>query len=262
MKIEEIIIGRFDESQINIPVRRGDPRITTPYLEEKGYSPMSVLEIVRLFNLKNCSIPEFYNPVNSGDGIIYHPDGRIKIDLDSENLKNLNKNSCLTRNGSLNLEKEKNAKKFEDLPDEINGLQLSFSPKEIDEWGNSWYTSYFNSDNKIWNAIIRGRWEELLKYNDEIPVRKRFSFLLNLDIKLGNLPKVQIERSIPFETERGVISGVFGSLNTSGSYVIGYSREIEEYHKKIDLYKTKLENLVNKNKKITKRINEIRRYVD
>jgi hypothetical protein len=63
-----------------------------PLLIAEGRVPMSVADLMkrRLETKKNSYIEQGFD---TGDAVIYHPDGRIKIVLDSEHLRNMSLNS-------------------------------------------------------------------------------------------------------------------------------------------------------------------------
>ncbi len=186
-------------------------------LVARGYMPISVAGIMDLRNDafksgENEWIQQVcYNRFDSGDGIVYHPDGRIKVVWDSPNLKSLTSNSKLdnfTGWSSLNLEKEKGTKRFEELPEEMKGVQLVFDPKEIKEFTGKDLREEQVPNNKFWLALARGDENRLGTYVQNVYSEINDSELMRV---------IVIDKKPDFEAERlWCLSGLGYNSNVDG----------------------------------------------
>lgn len=189
------------------------PIYTMQILKDEKLKPLSFEEILNLYvnsyHNKNYKLIKLINTINCDlrDGIIYNPDGRIKIDLDSVNLKNLNNNSIIgfsnkdkikisdkkltdkieeNWSGSLNLKSDFSAFRFDEMPNEIKNNQMLFTQKEINALnprndGNTLIIKY-NKKNKnpFFKSLVRGNIELLNEYDEIINYNKK----TNLKVKI------------------------------------------------------------------------------
>lgn len=131
-----------------------------PKLIAEGRTPLSVSGLMKR-RLEAGNLSEavrdswLYNYFDTGDAISYHPDGRAKIVLDSQLLRELNPESKLS-NGALILPSG--------MYEALEGIELSKSDLERYASGN-WLKQKEVKSNPIWQALARD--ENLLKeYTD------------------------------------------------------------------------------------------------
>ena len=141
---------------------------------------------------------------DSADSVMYHPDGRIKIVLDSNNIKNLNPKSEIGWFESLVLDSG--------TFDKTEGIE--FSRKDIAKYINSFSGQSNSIHNPLWLALAR---------NDASLLEEH---MFNVGCRNGNTQfmKVWISEQIPtYEVEKPLsISSINSGSNISG--VNGYLR--------------------------------------
>lgn len=182
-------------------------------LKDENLKPLSFEEILNLYvnsyHNRNYKIIKLLNTNNCDlrDGIIYNPDGRIKIDLDSVNLRNLNNHSIIgfsnkdktklndkkltdkieeNWHGSLNLKSDFSAFRFDEMPNEIKNNQLLFTQKEIKalnaKTNGTTLTITYNKKEKnpFFKSLVRGNTDLLNEYEEIINYNKK----TNLKVKI------------------------------------------------------------------------------
>ena len=164
--MENIQFIRKDSKEITLPVFYGKIKEVNPLLIFDGYNALSLEEIAeqRILAWQNVSSDLKLwtkNSFNSGDGIIYHPDGRVKIVPDSETLKRVCKESPFTL-ASLGSSLILSENSFD------NRQGYEFSKSEVEKYAHQFNKSEItiNSilENPIWLAIFRENKHLLMEY--------------------------------------------------------------------------------------------------
>ena len=170
------------------PIFNGKIIDKMPELITQGYTPISISEIMEqriiAWESDKENLAQIWgnNYFNSGDGIIYHPDGRIKIVPNSENIKNINKKTPLKWYGAHKLDNG--------TFDKIQGYE--FSKNEINKYANKYLNQEDVLNNSIWLALA-GEDRELLKnYTKQVYSKSH----------KPNLMKIWISETPGFEAER------------------------------------------------------------
>ncbi len=121
-----------------------------PKLIAEGRLPLSVFGLMkrRLEVLSSSDVVKssyWDNYFDSGDGIAYHPDGRAKIILDAQPLRDLTPSSKL-KNGALVL-------------DDYNSLEsLELSKADLERYAlGEWLNRRDVKENPIWQALARDK---------------------------------------------------------------------------------------------------------
>ena len=189
----------------------------------------------------------YRNYLDSGDGIVYNTDGRIKIFLDSLNLKKLNpldKNN-LAWSGALNLEKKDGVIRFDELPDEANGIQLVFTRDEINKYIQMNNTPDTVCENKILLALARGNEERLETHAENVAQLTRRSNVMNLHISVS--PEFQAERFWCLYNLNNIsnVSGNYnGRLDFNDGRLVGVAPEVQYFAELDKKRKINLEGLM------------------
>ena len=171
-----------------VPIFNGKIIEKMPELISQGYIPISISEImeqrIKAWESKDKGLISLWekNYFDSGDGIIYHPDGRIKIVLDSQNLKNINPNTQLNWYGAQVLPEQTFQK--------TQGIE--FTRNEIKEYANKYLKKKEVLSNPIWLALVREDKQLLKEYTYQV-----FSKINHLE-----LMKIWISNSPHFEAQR------------------------------------------------------------
>ena len=224
-----------------LPVYNGKTINRMPDLITQGYIPISIAEIIEqrinAYQLKNQELSQLWerNYFDSGDVIMYHPDGRIKIVFDSETLRSINP---LTKLGLF-----ESQLLSEGIFDKTQGIE--FSTRDIERFANKYLSKKDVLNNPIWIALVRGDKELLKEYTNQV-----YSKVDNF-----NSMKIWIDKASPHEEERfwyissldygsTLYGNQFGScLNRNNGRLIGVdskmnaSKKIESSNKKINLKK-------------------------
>jgi len=122
-------------------------------MESPKRTPLSIEDIMRARLEHGRGLEGWSVRFNTSDAIVYHPDGRIKIVLDSEDLKNVNEHSHFI-GGLLALP--------DGSYDSLDGLE--FSPEKVKDYSKRREDQYLGSQTKegaksdlIWNAVARDK---------------------------------------------------------------------------------------------------------
>ena len=204
--MDNVKFAKQDGSQISIPVYEGRTINQMPKLIEAGQTPMSVKDImeqrVNAWNSDDKDLAEQWgtNYFDSGDGIMYHPDGRIKVVPNSKTLRNVNSNTPLKWYGSQVLQNE--------TFDNSDGIE--FTREQIGEFGNQYLRKEQVIKNPIWLALAQDDKKLLNEYVGQVYSR----------IYDTKLMKVWISEEKPdFEAERfWCLGGLGGYSNVDGDY--------------------------------------------
>lgn len=175
-------------SSLVVPVFNGRTVDRMPELVAQGYSPISVAGIMEqrlnAWQSGNQELAQLWgkNYFDSGDGIMYHPDGRIKIVPDSETLRNVNPNTPLKWYGAQVLS--------EGSFDKAQGEE--FSRKDIKRYANELLSQKDVLNNPIWLALARGDKELLKDYAGQVFSRINNSKLMGIGV--SDAPDFEAER--------------------------------------------------------------------
>lgn len=190
-------------SSLVVPVFNGRTVDRMPELVAQGYSPISVAGImeqrIKAWQSGDQELAQLWgkNYFDSGDGIMYHPDGRIKVVPDSETLRSVNPNTSLKWYGAQVLS--------EGTFDKVQGEE--FSRKDVKRFANEYLKQNEAPENPIWLALARGDKELLKEYVGQVYSR----------INDPDLMKIWVSDAPDFEAER---LWCFGGLD-NGSLVVG-----------------------------------------
>lgn len=198
----------------SIPVFKGKSIFSMPKLISSGYMPISSSEIMeqRIIasnKIDNSDLKKDWLsiPYNSGDSVIYHPEGRIKIVYDSPTLRAVDSYDQLGNDGSLILDDGY----FREVPGP------EFSKNEVELYTGCEMKKKDVLNNPIWLASVRGDKHLFTEY-----VNMVFSLLPECD-KLMNL---FISNQNPnFENEKLLSLGGIGNgfaLDGSGTSSLNY----------------------------------------
>lgn len=184
-----------------------------PELIAQGYKPISIAQIMeeRLKEAKGLEVArenDYHkiwggDDLYSGDSILYHPDGRIKVVLDSKKVRNINDISSL-KNGSIVLPKGTFEKR--------KGVE--FSKKDTKRFtGKSLELSKILK-NEIWLTLARGDKKLLTEYAGEVSLRSTSRMLMN--ILVNDAPEFETESlwSLGHINDSNVFGGDFWGLSS------------------------------------------------
>ncbi|MEK6917753.1 MAG: hypothetical protein AABW51_02290 [Nanoarchaeota archaeon] len=154
-----------------------------PKLIADGRTPLSVSGLMkRRLELRklpvNNEVRSSYvdNYFDTGDVVVYHPDGRIKIALDSKELRGINPQSQL-RSGALV------------LPDGVyNTIQgAEFKKSDLEKYTGDLLSARQARKNPLWQTLARDK-NLLEEYADFVfkETKDRFSYDKNMGIYLGS----------------------------------------------------------------------------
>lgn len=149
-----------------------------PELIEQGFTPMSMAQVMqRRLDVLGLT-PEvkdawWMNYFDTGDAVVYHPDGRIKIVLDSQIAREINPKSTLRNNALL-------------LPDGMYEQLLGeeFNKEDVAKYakGESLTLTQVLS-NPIWRALARD--QKLLEEYAKATFKEAKSYNFDYDKQMG-----------------------------------------------------------------------------
>ena len=146
-----------------------------PNLVAEGRTPLSVSGLMqRRLETRNSSETVrnswWNNHFDTGDAIAYHPDGRIKVVLDAQSLREINPKSQLS-NGALVLP--------DGLYEKLDGQE--FTRKDVQRYVGDWLSSKDAKSNPIWQALARDT-KLLNDYVDAVfaQAKEQFSYDKNM----------------------------------------------------------------------------------
>ena len=191
MKIKQISYIENDKSLTRASMYSGPLVETMPKLLVQGYTPISISEIVeqkiKAWIRGDRKLINFWsqNYFTSGDSVMYHSDGRIKIVRNSQTLKNVNQKSILDNDGSLILP--------EGTFENTNGFE--FSKKEVLKYGNKYLKKEKILESPIWIALLGNNKELLRQYTQYVFLKSNHSYVMRIEFTTKN-PKFEIETPI------------------------------------------------------------------
>jgi hypothetical protein len=161
-----------------------------PKLIADGRVPIIVPQLLqkRLESVGTSDENYFWNNYfDTGDGIAYHPDGRVRIVPSATNMRSINPQSNI-KNGALVLSDND---EFESL------VGTDFSRKDIDKYANKLYKSAEQvSDNPLWIKLAGGDislLKEYAKKDFELAKKKGYSSE-RMGVWLHDAPETPIMR--------------------------------------------------------------------
>ncbi len=163
-----------------------------PELIKEGRAPLSTAGLMKrrlevLTASKDVKDAWWANYFDTGDAVIYHPDGRFKVVLNAEPMKELNPKSKLN-SGALVLP--------EGLYDKLDGE--SFTREEIGRYGivEKLLTQEEAKKNPIWKALAGGDQALLDSYVDAVFIKAKedYGYDKNMKIWLSQPQEVTLGR--------------------------------------------------------------------
>ena len=175
---------------------------TMPNLIYAGQVPLSIKDIMeqRVFawNSEDEELAQLWggNNFNSGDGIKYHPNGKLKIVPDSKLLREINSETDLVWGGSQALE--------EGTFDEADGFE--FTREDVREFANKYMSKKEALNNPFWQAFAQEDKTLLGEYINQVYSRTQPNDFANQEYSLGDEPQLMrifIREDVPeFEVQR------------------------------------------------------------
>lgn len=158
-----------------------------PELIAEGRIPMSVNGLMKR-RLEVSDRARFSDEVRSawmdnyfdtGDAVVYHPDGRVKIVLDAKPLREINPESKLN-NGSLVLP--------DGMYEKLEGQE--FTRDKLKKYVGNWLSSEEAKSNPLWRAMARDS-KLLNEYVDLIfsQAKQRFGYDTTMGLYVADKPK-------------------------------------------------------------------------
>ncbi|MBU0894829.1 MAG: hypothetical protein KKB88_05290 [Nanoarchaeota archaeon] len=148
-----------------------------PKLIAEGRNPLSVAGLMeaRLKHGKDLS-DWMDNYFFTGDAVVYHPDGRVKVVTDSEHLRGINSQSEL-RLGALIL--------HDGVYDTLQGQE--FTRSELEKHTGDWLSAKTVKKNPLWKALARDQ-NLLNEYTDFTfsEAKTRFKYDKNMGVYLSS----------------------------------------------------------------------------
>ena len=123
------------------------------------------------------------NYFDTGDAVLYHPDGRIKIVYDSQALREMNSDSKLV-DGALVLGNDAY---------DVEGWE--FKPSELANMANGRALTLQEArTHPLWQVLARGKQDKLDNYTGRIfkAAKERFGYDQNMGIYLGSATKEKV----------------------------------------------------------------------
>jgi hypothetical protein len=194
-----------------------------PNLIAEGRTPISVAGLMeRKLEVRDAKYsPEVRaawhdNSFDTGDGILYHPDGKIKIVTDSQTLRGISSESKLS-GGALVLP----AGAYE----AAEGYE--FSKKDLKGISRYLLTRDQAKTNPLWKALARDQ-ERLNAYVDFVfdETQRRFGYDKNMGLDIGSAQKEPTER-LWFVGWLSIRSNAVGrlDLNSGDGHLVGVAPE-------------------------------------
>ena len=205
-----------------------------PLLIADGRTPLSVeglmdlrLEALALGDGVDDEFKAAYvdNYFDTGDAILYHPDGRIKIVHDSQALRAMNSDSKLT-NGALVLDNDAY---------DVEGWE--FKPSDLANMANGRALTLQEArTHPLWNVLARGKQDKLDNYAGKIfeAAKERFSYDQNMGIYVGSgaKGKVTARSWCVVGLDYGSLADVRGNLYLGVGRLVGVATESQSAQKK------------------------------
>ena len=175
---------QLNEQPVNYKEFYGRNVDQMPNLIAEGRTPLSVQGLMkRKLETQNASEAVrnswMHNYFDTGDGVAYHPDGRIKIVPDARPLREMNSESKLV-NGALVLP--------DGMYEKLEGQE--FTRKDIQKYVGDAITSKEAKSNPLWQALARDP-KLLNEYVDLIfnQTKQQFSYGKNMGVYVSDAPE-------------------------------------------------------------------------
>ncbi len=215
-------------NRVVVPVYNGRTIDTMPRLISQGYTPISLAQIMEQrvleWESENQKLAQIWgnNYFDSGDSIIYHPDGRIKIVHDSKSLQSVNSATQLRWNGSLVLPEGT----FE------NTEGQEFSREDVDKFTGKYLKQKEVLENPIWQAFARGNKELLKTYIEQVCSRIKHPSVMQINVS-NEKPDFEAERlwhfdGIDFDRYVGGDYYQYGGLDYKFGRLVGIPQKLED----------------------------------
>jgi len=214
-KIEYIL---KNGNSILTPVFEGKNIEQMPKLISEKYLPLSLAQIMeqrlRVSERNNAELSNIWdkNYFDSGDGIIYHPDGRIKITPDSVTLKKITPDTKLSWYGSQILE--------EGTFDKLQGEE--FTRDDLSKYTEKYLDESEVLENPIWLAFVRGDKQLLKEYTRYVSLKNNNKKIMRIWIS-DQSPRFEAERLLSLyglDYNSNVVGNEDGQLDLEiGRYV-------------------------------------------
>ncbi|MBI2045210.1 hypothetical protein HYT23_04080 [Candidatus Pacearchaeota archaeon] len=191
-----------------------------PKLIAEGRTPLSVVGLMEARLKYGKQLPAWMdNYFDTGDGVLYHTDGRIKVVHDSPLIRGLNLESPL-KDGALVL--------GDGVYDSAQGQE--FERKKLEKYVESPLSKEQVKSNPIWRALARDNQGLLDEYTDFIftQAKERFGYDKNMGVYLdsaSDVPKLRawcVVRLGDRSPARGwddlaLVNGRFVGVSTGGA---------------------------------------------
>ncbi|MEK6926405.1 MAG: hypothetical protein AABW50_03955 [Nanoarchaeota archaeon] len=157
-----------------------------PKLIAEGRTPLSVAGLMEVRLKYGKELRDWMNNYfDTGDGVIYHPDGRIKIVHDSQLIRELSPKSPL-KNSALVLE--------DGVYGSVQGQE--FKKSDFEKYTGKKLSAKAVKKNPLWQALARGDQNLLNEYTNFIfsEAKENFKYDKNMGIYLdsaGDTPKLR-----------------------------------------------------------------------
>jgi len=213
---------------VEVPVFNGKIVNKMPELVAQGYNPISIAQImeqrIKAWQSKDYKLSEQWgnNEFNSGDSIIYHRDGRIKIVYDSHTLRSANTYRSLKWDSVLCLS--------EGSFDNSNGEE--FSEIMVKRFANKYLKQKEVLNNPIWLALARWDKELLKEYTNQIYLRNKNPNLMKLFIS-EERPNFEVERFLSIkglDNYSNIFGYIYGRLGDDSGRLVGLFPNIKEFN--------------------------------
>jgi len=195
-----------------------------PKLIAEGRIPLSVAGLMEARLKYGKTLPNWMdNYFDTGDAVVYHPNGNLKIVLDSEHLRKINPQSEL-RAGALVLPGG--------VYDTIKGQE--FKRSDLEKHTGDWLSAREVKKNPLWKILARDQ-NLLNEYTDFFfsEAKQRFSYDKNMGLYLdsaSDVPKLRAWCVDGLEVRSSAYGR--GSLDIGSGRLVGVSAGGAEVSKK------------------------------
>ena len=213
---------------IQAPVFDGKTIDKMPELVAQGYTPISVAGIMeQRINAWQSGDQELAkkwssNFFDSADGIIYHPDGRIKVVPESQTLREINSNTPLKWYGSLPLQEGT----FDSITEGVE-----FSKTEVEKFANKYLKQNEARENPIWLALAQDDKELLKEYVGQVYSKLNDPELMKVRVSEKS-PKFECERLWclgSLGNDSNVFGNNYGGLVGINGRLVGVAPKVQDF---------------------------------
>lgn len=195
-----------------------------PKLIAEARVPLSVAGLLEAKLKHGKDLPDWMDSYfDTGDAVVYHPDGRIKIDINSKNLRKINLESWLS-GGALILNEE--------VYNTIQGQE--FVKSEIEKYTGKALSKKEVKSNPLWRALVNDQ-NLLNEATDFIfkEIKDRFGYNENMGLYLRSASDAPELRAwyVNRLYDRSDAVGI-GSLGVANTRLVGVGTEGAEDSKK------------------------------